>query len=68
MRGSFTKQNLNSYLSDLLIGKGGLQSLPGDMQFKKVDKWDGQDAALIEEEPLDYYDDDDSSEKEELWS
>ena len=67
MRGSFTNANLNSFLSDLLIGKGGLSPLPTEMKFKKVDKWDGKDAEIIEEEPLDYGDDSDSdSNKDEL--
>jgi len=26
------------------------------MKFKKADKWDGKDAAIIEEEPIDWDD------------
>jgi hypothetical protein len=49
MRGSFSTQNLQEFLTDLLIGKGGLQKLPGELKFKKADKWDGKNAPALEE-------------------
>jgi hypothetical protein len=49
MRGSFSESNLNDFLSDLLIGRGGLVKLPGQVKWKKADKWDGKDAPVIEE-------------------
>jgi len=55
MRGSFSESNFNDFLSDLLIGRGGLTNLPGKISWKKADKWDGKDAPVIEESPL--YDD-----------
>jgi hypothetical protein len=57
MRSSFSKANLNDFATDLLIGKGGLENLQGQVKFKKVDKWDCKDAAPIEEEDLSVYDD-----------
>ena len=32
-----------------MTGKGRLEDLRSDMKFKKVDKWDGEDAPEIEE-------------------
>lgn len=56
MRGSYSTNNLNEFLSDLMIGKGGLTSLPGEMQLKKAEKWDGKDAPPLEEDDM-YYED-----------
>ena len=55
MRSSFSADNLNGFLSDLLIGKGGLQQLAGDFKIKKAEKWDGKDAAPLEDDS--YYED-----------
>ena len=57
MRSSFSSKNLNEWLSDLLIGRGGLENLSSPIKIKKTDKWDGKDAAVIEEEDLSQYDD-----------
>lgn len=61
MRSSYSNSNLNSFMSDLLIGKGGLLDLKSTIQIKKADKWDGKDAPKIEEEDLSMYDDEPSS-------
>ena len=37
MRSSFSTENLNEFLGDLLIGKGGLASLPGPIKVKKAE-------------------------------
>lgn len=57
MRGSYSADNVNEFLSDLMIGKGGLTSLPGDLKLTKVEKWDGKDAPAIVEDDEFYYDD-----------
>lgn len=57
MRGSFSKDNVSQFLQDLLVGKGGLSKLDKEFKVKKVDKWDGKDAPVLEEE--DYGDLDD---------
>lgn len=53
-RGSFSQEGVGGFLSDLLVGKVTLEDLRANMKFKKVDKWDGEDAPVIEEV---YYDD-----------
>uniref|UniRef100_A0A7S3N3R3 protein disulfide-isomerase n=1 Tax=Strombidium inclinatum TaxID=197538 RepID=A0A7S3N3R3_9SPIT len=53
MRGSFSKPNVNQFLSDLLIGKGGLSKIAGEIKFKKADKWDGKDAEPYVEDVYD---------------
>jgi len=58
MKGGFGQTGLNAWLGDLLIGKGGLEDLKGEFKVKKVDKWDGKDAPVLEEESYDYDDDD----------
>ena len=57
MRSSFSVKNLNEFATNLLIGKGGLEDLSQKITIKKADKWDGKDAAPIEEEDLSMYDD-----------
>ena len=57
MRSSFSTKNLNEWLGDLLIGKGGLENLSAPIAIKKADKWDGKDAPALEEEDLSMYDD-----------
>jgi len=56
MRSSFATNNLNSFLSDLLIGKGGLENLSSAVVVKKADKWDGKDAAPLEDDSSMYDD------------
>ena len=56
MRGSFSTNNLNDFLSDLLIGRGGLTNLAGEFKLKKAEKWDGKDAPPLEEDDS-YYED-----------
>lgn len=50
MRSSFSPENLNEFLSNLLIGRGGLQKLPGPIKIKKSEKWNGEDAAPLEDD------------------
>ena len=47
MRGSYSKDNVDQFLKDLIIGKGGLEKLAGSVALKKAEKWDGQDAPAI---------------------
>lgn len=56
MRGSFSANNLNDFINDLLIGKGGLQQLYGEINLKKADKWDGKDAPPLEDDSSMYED------------
>lgn len=44
MRGSFNVEGVNQFLTNLIIGKGGLEDIKFNMTFKKADKWDGKDA------------------------
>jgi hypothetical protein len=53
MRSSFSSKNVNEFVSNLLIGKGGLESLASEIKVKKADKWDGKDAQPYVEEPYD---------------
>jgi hypothetical protein len=46
MKGSFDQ--LDNFLSDLILGKATLDDLKPKPAFKKVDKWDGKDAAPLE--------------------
>ena len=55
MRGSFSADNLQSFLSDLLLGKGGLSKLAGKIALKKAETWDGKDAPPLTDDT--YYDD-----------
>ena len=59
MRSSFSSSNLDEFLRNLLIGKGGLENLSSAITIKKADKWDGKDATLYEEDLSSY---------EDLWS
>lgn len=49
MRGSYSQDNIGQFLSDLMIGKGGLSKLAKDFKVKKAEKWDGKDAPPLEE-------------------
>ena len=42
-RSSFSKENLVSFVSNLLNGKEPLNKLPDGIKIKKVDSWDGKD-------------------------
>ena len=42
-KSSFSKENLVSFVSNLLNGKELLSKLPDGIKIKKVDKWDGKD-------------------------
>jgi hypothetical protein len=44
MKGAFDETNFQSFLSDLIGGRGGLEDLKAKIVLKKVDPWDGQDA------------------------
>ena len=48
MRMSFSDSNINQFLSDILVGRERLQTLPGDFKVKKADKWDKKDAPPME--------------------
>lgn len=50
MRSSFSADNLNEFLSGVLIGKGGLAKLRGDITVKKSEKWNGEDAPPLEDD------------------
>jgi hypothetical protein len=52
-RSSFSKDNLVSFVSNLLNGKEHLSKLPEGIKIKKVDKWDGKDYVAPKEEPDD---------------
>jgi len=49
-RSSFSKENLVSFVSNLLNGKEHLSKLPDGIKIKKVDKWDGKDYGPPKEE------------------
>ncbi len=49
-RSSFSKENLVSFISNLLNGKEHLSKLPDGIKIKKVDKWDGKDYVPPKEE------------------
>jgi hypothetical protein len=48
MKGAFDEDKLSTFLSDLISGRAGLEDLKNKPEFKKVDKWDGKDAPVIE--------------------
>lgn len=56
MRSSFSPENLNEFLSDLLIGRGGLASLSGPIKIKKAEAWNGEDAPPLEDDSYLYED------------
>lgn len=56
MRSSFSADNLNEFLSDLLIGRGGLAKLPSAIKIKKADAWNGEDAPPLEDDSYLYED------------
>lgn len=48
MKGAFDEEKLGGFLSDLLSGRASLDILKNKPEFKKADKWDGNDAAPLE--------------------
>jgi len=56
MRSSFSSDNLNEFLSDLLIGRGGLAKLNGPIKIKKAEAWNGEDAPPLEDDSYLYED------------
>lgn len=51
MRASFSDSNMNEFLTKVITGGAPTDKLPvGGLEFKKAQKWDGKDAAPIEEE------------------
>ena len=45
MRTSFDFDNIDAFVKSLQSGDAALESIPGnELKFKKVDKWDGNDA------------------------
>ena len=52
MRGSFSQEGVNKFLTSVITGSQSTDKLPmGGIEIKKADKWDGKDAAPIIEEP-----------------
>jgi len=52
MRGSFSYDGMNTFLTKVITGSAPTDKLPmGGVEIKKADKWDGKDAAPIIEEP-----------------
>lgn len=49
MKGSFAEEKLSDFLNDLINGRSSLEDVK-KLVFKKVDKWDGKDAAPLEED------------------
>ena len=56
MRASFSEGNLNDFLSDLLIGRGGLANLRDKITIKKAERWNGEDAPPLDEDDSYLYD------------
>lgn len=48
MKGSFTEDNLSSFMNNLMTGGVPLDDLRTKPVFKKADKWDGKDAPPLE--------------------
>ncbi|XP_034941908.1 protein disulfide-isomerase A6 homolog [Chelonus insularis] len=67
LRGSFSKDGIDSFLRDLSYGRGGTAPLRGAALPKIVDisPWDGEDAELPQDEDIDLSDID-LNEKDEL--
>ena len=53
MKGSFSEKNIGGFLEGIMIGKESLMDLKFQIEFKTVDKWDGEDAPEIIEEDFD---------------
>lgn len=52
MRGTFSQDGLNSFLTRVITGSEPVDKLPmGGIEIRKRDKWDGKDAEPIVEEP-----------------
>jgi len=51
MKGSFAEEKLSDFLNDLINGRSSLEDVK-KLTFKKVDKWDGKDAAPLEVEDV----------------
>ena len=50
MTTAFTTKSINKFLEDVLRkGMSGLQDLPENFGFSKIDKWDGKDAKSNDE-------------------
>jgi hypothetical protein len=57
MKNSFSEKNMNEFLSNTLTKGMSMQAIPGEIKFKKADKWDGKDAPVLEEEDYGEYED-----------
>lgn len=54
MQGAFTTEGTSGFLTKVVTGSAAVSDLPKEgLVFKKVAVWDGLDAPVIEEEPLD---------------
>ena len=52
MRGSFSYEGVNKFLTSVIAGSQPTDKIPmGGIEIKKADKWDGKDAQPIIEEP-----------------
>jgi len=56
MKGGYSDKGISEFIGNLLIGKGGLEALKDDIKIKKADKWDGKDAAPLEDDSSMYDD------------
>jgi len=56
MKGGYSEKGISEFISNLLIGKGGLETLKSEIKIKKADKWDGKDAAPLEDDSSMYDD------------
>ena len=55
MLSSFSQSNISEFITKVLTGSAAVSTLAKDaLTFKKTTAWDGKDAPVIEEEPLEY--------------
>jgi len=50
LKGSFTSRYINNFVDSLTVGKETTATLGGGIRIEKVAEWDGEDAAVVEEE------------------
>ena len=57
-RGSFSENGIREFLRDLSVGRGSTEPIPNAKlpAIASTQKWDGKDAAIIEEEDIDLSD------------
>jgi hypothetical protein len=57
MRDAFETNKIGAFLIGVLTGRTSTSEARAFGRLESVDAWDGQDGVLLEEEPLDAYDD-----------